>query len=94
MITIILSLPKQIVFVILGYPATKDDRGAVAAKVIAVTGLLVVTILGTVWLRRQIRFAKDAIRAERNEELSAEIRKQVQALDSEQVKGKRVAGLR
>lgn len=84
MFTIILSLPKQIVFVILGYPSTKDDKGATAAKIVAISGLILVTIWGTIWLRRNLRIAKDAIRAERNESLSREITKQVEALAAEQ----------
>lgn len=81
MLSLILSLPKQIVFVILGYPANKDDKAAIAAKAIAISGLVIVTIWGTLWLRRQLRSAKDAIGAERDEKLSAEIRKQVKAVE-------------
>lgn len=77
MATIIISLPKQIVLVILGFPSTKDDKGAMAAKGIAVTGFIIVTIWGTLWLRGKLRLAKDAIQAERNEVLSDEIRRQV-----------------
>jgi len=77
MTTIILSLPKQIVLVILGYPSTRDDKGATAAKVVSTTGFMIVTVWGTFWLKKQLRMAKDLIQAERNEELSDEIRKQV-----------------
>ena len=48
-----------------------------AAKGIAVTGFIIVTIWGTLWLRGKLRLAKDAIQAERNEVLSDEIRRQV-----------------
>lgn len=72
-----ISLPKQIVLVILGYPSTKDNKGATVAKIIAISGFVIVTIWGTFWLRRQLRIAKDAIQAERNEALAEELRKQV-----------------
>lgn len=48
-----------------------------AAKGISATGFIIITIWGTLWLRGKLRLAKDAIQAERNEELSDEIRKQV-----------------
>lgn len=84
--TIIISLPKQIVLVVLGYPSTQEEKGAIAAKVVAISFFIIVTIWGTVWLRQRLRMAKDAIRAERNEALSEEIRKQVRLAKEQLVK--------
>lgn len=43
MITVVLSLPKSIVFVILGTPSSEHSKGAKYGKVIAVLVLVVVT---------------------------------------------------
>ena len=43
MITVILSLPKQIVFVYLGNPANSGKAGAKVGKVIAIGVLVVIT---------------------------------------------------
>lgn len=67
MLTVVLSLPKQIVFVILGDPDYKDVKAVSIAKAIAVVLLIIITIWGTRWVRQRLRVAKRDIRAERDQ---------------------------
>lgn len=41
--TVVLSLPKQIIFVVLGTPSSENSKGARYAKVIAILILVLVT---------------------------------------------------
>lgn len=43
MTTVILTLPKQIVFVILGSPSTQNSKGAKAGKIVAIAVVVVIT---------------------------------------------------
>ena len=43
MVTVILSLPKSIVFVVLGSPTAKNSKGAKWAKVVAIGVVVVIT---------------------------------------------------
>lgn len=43
MTTVILSLPKQIVFVALGSPSTQNAKGAKAGKIVAIAVVVVIT---------------------------------------------------
>ncbi|KAK9900402.1 hypothetical protein P389DRAFT_11847 [Cystobasidium minutum MCA 4210] len=74
MLTVVLSLPKQIIFVVLGDPSAKGKTGAKIGKVVAVGVLVIVTLLGTRWISRRIAIAKKEIEAERNADVAAKQR--------------------
>lgn len=74
MLTVVLSLPKQIIFVVLGDPSSKGKTGAKIGKVIAVGVLVLITLFGTRWIYRRIAIAKKEIEAERNADIAAKQR--------------------
>lgn len=65
MSTVILSLPKSIVFVALGAPSSENSKGAKVGKVIAIGVLVVVTIFASRWIRQKMAVATREIEAER-----------------------------
>lgn len=65
MITVILSLPKQIVFVYLGNPANTGKTGAKVGKVIAIGVLVIITLAGSWYLHKKMAIARAEIEAER-----------------------------
>lgn len=76
MISVVLSLPKQIIFVVLGDPSSKGKTGAKIGKVIAVGVLVLITLYGTRWIYQRIVIAKREIEAERNADILAKERQQ------------------
>lgn len=76
MVSVILSLPKQIIFVVLGDPSSKGKTGAKIGKVIAVAVLVLVTLYGTRWIRKRLVIATREIEAERNADVAAKQRQQ------------------
>lgn len=77
MTTVVLSLPKQIIFVVLGDPSLKDNKGATVAKVVAIIILILITIWGSMWVKRRLQVAKREIQAERDEALMDKTRNYV-----------------
>jgi len=75
MVTVVLSLPKQILVAFLGYQGAEHNKTMIALKVLAIVFLVLVTIWGTWWLKGELRIAKDAIRAERDNAVMAEVKK-------------------
>ncbi|CAN8105041.1 unnamed protein product [Discula destructiva] len=65
MATVILSLPKVIVFVALGTPSSEHSKGARVGKVIAIGVLVVITLFATRWIRQKMAVATQEIGAER-----------------------------
>jgi len=65
MSTVVLSLPKTIVFVALGTPSSETSTGAKYAKVIAVIVLVAVTLFASRWIRGRMKIAIKEIEAER-----------------------------
>lgn len=70
MVSVILSLPKQIIFVVLGDPSNKGETGAKIGKVIAVGVLVIVTLYGTRWIRGRLAIATREIKAEREADIA------------------------
>jgi len=65
MITVIISLPKSIVFVVLGTGTGSSTKGAKVGKVVAIGVLVLVTIFASRWIRTRMKVATEAIEAER-----------------------------
>lgn len=65
MVTVLISLPKQIIFVILGSPSNQSSQGAKWAKVIAIGVLVIITIAASYWMRKKLAAATAEIEAER-----------------------------
>lgn len=82
MISVILSLPKQIIFVVLGDPSSKGKTGAKIGKVIAVAVLVIVTLFGTRWIRKRLAIATKEIEAERNADVASKQRQQGLSVDN------------
>jgi len=74
MVSVILSLPKQIIFVVLGDPSSRGKTGARIGKVIAVAILVLITLYGTWWIRKRLLIATKEIEAERNAEVATKQR--------------------
>ncbi|KAG0650676.1 Golgi apparatus membrane TVP38 [Hyphodiscus hymeniophilus] len=62
---LIISLPKTIVFVVLGAPTAKNSKGAKWAKVVAIGVVVIITIFASIWIRRKMAIAVQEIEAER-----------------------------
>ncbi|KAL2062177.1 hypothetical protein VTL71DRAFT_6443 [Oculimacula yallundae] len=65
MITVILSLPKSVVFVALGSPSSKGSKAAKWGKVAAIAVVVVITIFASMWIRKKMNVATRIILAER-----------------------------
>lgn len=81
MVSVILSLPKQIIFVVLGDPTSKGKTGAKIGKVIAVAVLVIVTLYGTRWIRKRLLIATKEIEEERNADVLNKQRQQGLPID-------------
>ncbi|KAE8444554.1 hypothetical protein EG329_014478 [Mollisiaceae sp. DMI_Dod_QoI] len=66
MVTVLLSLPKSMVFVALGAPTSKNSKAAKYGKVIAVAVVVAVTVFASIWIRKKMSIATKQIEAERN----------------------------
>lgn len=65
MVTVILSLPKSIIFVALGSPASKNSDAAKWGKLAAVAVVVIITIFASLWIRKKMSVATRIIMAER-----------------------------
>ncbi|CZS91704.1 uncharacterized protein RAG0_02220 [Rhynchosporium agropyri] len=65
MITVVLSLPKSLVFVALGSPSSKDSQTAKWGKVAAIAVVVIITIFASLWIRKKMIVATRTIMAER-----------------------------
>ncbi|KAN0094098.1 hypothetical protein V8E51_017282 [Hyaloscypha variabilis] len=65
MTTVILSLPKSMVFVALGTPSSEGSKGTKYAKVVAIGVVVAITIFASVWIRKKMNIAIKQIEAER-----------------------------
>jgi len=66
MVTVILSLPKAMVFVALGTPSSEHSKGGKWAKIIAIAIVVLVTIFASIYIRKKMNIAIKEIEAERN----------------------------
>lgn len=66
MTTVILSLPKSMVFVALGTPSSENSKGAKYAKVVAIGIVVIVTVFASIWIRKKMAIAIKQIEAERS----------------------------
>jgi hypothetical protein len=65
MTTVILSLPKSLVFVALGAPSSEGSKGTKVGKVIAIGVVVAITIFASWWIRKKMAIATKEIEAER-----------------------------
>jgi hypothetical protein len=65
MITVILSLPKTLVFVVLGSPGNDKSKAAKWGKVVAIGVVVIITIFASWWIRKKMTVAIKEIEAER-----------------------------
>lgn len=65
MATVFLSLPKNLVFVALGTPASENSKGAKWAKVVAIGVVVVITLFASWWIRKKMTVAIKEIQSER-----------------------------
>ncbi|KAH7390081.1 hypothetical protein BKA64DRAFT_725269 [Cadophora sp. MPI-SDFR-AT-0126] len=65
MATVVLSLPKSMVFVALGSPSSKNSKAAKWGKVAAIAIVVVITIFASMWIRKKMAVATRTIMAER-----------------------------
>ncbi|KAG4431910.1 hypothetical protein IFR05_012609 [Cadophora sp. M221] len=65
MATVVLSLPKSMVFVALGSPSSKNSKAAKWGKVAAIAVVVIITIFASMWIRKKMVVATAAIMAER-----------------------------
>lgn len=65
MSTVVLSLPKTMVFVALGTPSSESSKGAKIGKVIAIGIVVAITVWASIWIRKQMAMATKEIEAER-----------------------------
>ncbi|CZR67892.1 uncharacterized protein PAC_17791 [Phialocephala subalpina] len=65
MATVILSLPKSMVFVALGSPSSKNSKAAKYGKVLAIAVVVIITVFASVWIRKKMAIATREIMAER-----------------------------
>lgn len=65
MTTVILSLPKSLVFVALGSPSSQNSKAAKWGKAAAIFVVVVITLIASVWIRKQMKVATQQIEAER-----------------------------
>ncbi|KAI9047206.1 hypothetical protein LZ554_008660 [Drepanopeziza brunnea f. sp. 'monogermtubi'] len=70
MATVILSLPKSMVFVALGSPSSQNSKAAKYGKVAAIAIVVIITILASMWIRKKMTVATRNIMAERGIALS------------------------
>jgi len=66
MATVILSLPKSMVFVALGSPSSEHSKGAKWGKVVAIGIVVLITVFASWWIRKKMVVATREIEAERN----------------------------
>ncbi|MAD87108.1 MAG: hypothetical protein CL912_29465 [Deltaproteobacteria bacterium] len=57
MATVVLSLPKSMVFVALGSPSSKNSKAAKWGKVAAIAIVVIITIFASMWIRRKMAVA-------------------------------------
>ncbi|KAF8847179.1 hypothetical protein BDZ45DRAFT_666092 [Acephala macrosclerotiorum] len=65
MTTVVLSLPKSMVFVALGSPSSKNSKAAKYGKVLAIAVVVIITIFASIWIRKKMAIATREIMAER-----------------------------
>ncbi|KAH9214077.1 hypothetical protein DL95DRAFT_390027 [Leptodontidium sp. 2 PMI_412] len=65
MATVVLSLPKSMVFVALGSPSSKNSKAAKWGKVAAIAVVVIITIFASMWIRKKMAVATRTIMAER-----------------------------
>ncbi|KAJ5050811.1 uncharacterized protein L3040_002680 [Drepanopeziza brunnea f. sp. 'multigermtubi'] len=65
MATVILSLPKSMVFVALGSPSSKNSKTAKYGKVAAIVIVVIITIFASMWIRKKMTVATRKIMVER-----------------------------
>lgn len=65
MVTVVLSLPKSMVFVALGSPSSKNSKAAKYGKVVAIAVVVIITLFASIWIRKRMVVATREVMAER-----------------------------
>ncbi|TVY54726.1 Golgi apparatus membrane protein TVP38 [Lachnellula cervina] len=65
MATVILSLPKSMVFVALGSPSSEGSKAAKWGKVVAIGVVVLISVFASWWIRKKMIVATREIKAER-----------------------------
>lgn len=65
MVTVILSLPKSMVFVALGSPSSKNSKAAKYGKVVAIAVVVIITVFASIWIRKKMAIATRQVEQDR-----------------------------